>query len=98
MGRKKRLKRPPSSIPSLQAIESELKQKQREHIKERMSNLFNVMGLEKASRGVLTVETKKQFKVYTSMARGWFKAHGHGVHKEKVKEAVILLNKLERMF
>jgi len=69
----------------------------RKQLKKGMSKLFTQMGLPRASRNVLHVKTKKQFKAYASVARGWYKATG-GTRSNKVRRGVVLVNKLERAY
>jgi len=69
----------------------------RKQLRQGMSKLFTAMGLSKAAKNVKRVKTKRQFKAYASVARGWYKATG-GTSNKKVRKAVVLVNKLERAY
>jgi len=79
----------------LKNFEKCMKEAHRENLKKSVSEMFNQMGLRDASKGVLKAKTKKQFKYYLTIARGWFAYHDG---KERYKKAIKLLNKLEREY
>jgi len=92
MGKKKK-----STKQLLNEAKKMTREARRKQIKKGMSKLFSQMGLPKASKNVLRVKTKRQFKAYASVARGWYKATG-GTGSKKVRRAVVLVNKLERAY
>ncbi|MCJ7424717.1 hypothetical protein MUP01_10695 [Candidatus Bathyarchaeota archaeon] len=82
---------------TLTKFQRNLKEKQRTNIRKGMSRLFTQMSLSKAAKGVRKAKSKKQFKVYASVARGWYKAYG-GLANPKTRRAVRLANKLEKQY